>query len=142
MSLAAAKKPLAWLLLLIYLLLGVGGAHALVWCQDATGDSRVEFNLSGLCAPGCGDEASAQSVEPEGLQQQETAADCRDQSTAPQQYRPRGFDPGQDLPALVGSLLPLPQSPHPISGQVRLLRAPHPPPSLVLATLGYTILLI
>lgn len=68
MSLAAAKKPLAWLLLLIYLLLGVGGAHALVWCQDATGDSRVEFNLSGRCAPGCGDEAPVQPVEPERLQ--------------------------------------------------------------------------
>lgn len=142
MSLAAAKKPLAWLLLLIYLLLGVGGAHALVWCQDATGDSRVEFNLSGRCAPGCGDEAAVQPVEPESLQHTETATDCSDQSTSPQQYRPRSFDSGQDLPALVGSILPLPQFPHPTQTQVCLLRASQPPPSQILATLAHTILLI
>ncbi|MHB1400625.1 MAG: hypothetical protein ACYDAI_18685 [Trichloromonadaceae bacterium] len=141
MSLTATRKTLAWLLLLIYLLLGVGGAHAFVWCQDATGDSRVEFNLSGRCAPNCGDEAPAQPVEPESLQQQ-TAADCNDQSTSPQQYRSRGFDSGQDLPALVGSLLLLPPYPHPTQIQVRLLRAPQPPPSQVLATIGYTLLLI
>lgn len=140
MSLAAAKKPLAWLLLLIYLLLGVGGAHAFVWCQDATGDSRVEFNLSGRCAPGCGDESPAQPVKPESLQQQ--TADCSDQSTTPQQYRSRGFDSGQDLPALVDSMLLLPPYPHPTQMQVRLLRAPQPPPSQVLATIGYTLLLI
>lgn len=142
MSLAAAKKPLAWLLLLIYLLLGVGGAHALLWCQDATGDSRVEFNLSGRCAPGCGDEAPAQPAEPESFQHSEAAADCSDQSTSPQQYRPRSFDSGQDQPALVGSILPLPQFPHPTQTQVRLLRAPQPPPSQILATLAHTILLI
>lgn len=141
MSLTAARKTLAWLLLLIYLMLGVGGAHAFVWCQDATGDSRVEFNLSGRCAPGCGDEAPAQPVEPESLQQQ-TAAECSDQSTSQQQYRPRGFDPGQDLPVLVGSMLPLPPYPHPTQIQVRLLRAPQPPPSQILATIGYTLLLI
>lgn len=142
MSLAAVKKPLAWLLLLIYLLLGVGGAHAFIWCQDATGDSRVEFNLSGRCAPGCGDEIPAQPVKPERLQQQETTAECSDQSTSPQQYRPRGFDPGQDLPALVGSILLLPPYPHPTQIQLHLLRAPQPPPSQVLATIGYTLLLI
>ena len=142
MSLAAARKPLAWLLLSIYLLLGVGGAHALVWCQDAEGDSRVEFNLAGRCAPGCGDGAAAQAAEPENLQHEEAAADCSDQSTSQHQNRPRSFDPGLDLPALVGSILPLPQYPHPTQTQVRLLRAPQPPPSQVLATLRNTILLI
>lgn len=142
MSLTGARKPLAWLLLLTYLLLGVGGAHAFVWCQDASGDSRVEFNLGGRCAPGCGDEAAAQPAQPESLQQQEAAEDCSDQSTSQQQFRPRSFDPGLDLPALVNSSIPLPQYPHPTQAQVRLLRAPQPPPSQVLATLRTTILLI
>lgn len=136
------KKPLAWLCLALYLVLGSGGAHAFVWCQDAGGDSRVEFNLAGRCAPGCGDEASAPVAEPRSLQQQEAGADCSDQPTAQNQFRPRSFEPGLDLPALVGSMLPPQQFPHPTLTQVRLLRAPQPPPSQVLATLRITLLLI
>lgn len=142
MSLAAARKSFAWLLLLLYLLLGVGGAHALVWCQDAEGERRVEFNLTGRCAPGCGDETASQPAQPESLQHEESAADCSDQSTSQHQSRPRSFEPGLDLPALPVSILPLPDYPHPAQTQVRLRRAPQPPPSQVLATLRNTILLI
>lgn len=142
MRLAGLKIPLAWLCLALYLLLGVGGAHALVWCQDGSGDSRVEFNLAGRCEPGCGDTTPAKSAEPESLKHEQAGADCSDQSTSSQQCRPRGFDPGLDLPALFGSMLPLPQFPHPALTQVRLLRAPQPPPSQVLTTLAHTILLI
>ncbi len=142
MLLAATRKPLAWLCLALYLLLGVGGAHALVWCQDGSGDSRVEFNLAGRCEPGCGDSVDSKTSEPKSLQHEQAGADCSDQSASPQQFRPRGFDPGLDLPALVGSMLPVPQFPHPARTQVRLLRAPQPPPSQVLATLAHTLLLI
>lgn len=136
------KKRLAWLCLTLYLLLGVGGAHALVWCQDGSGDSRVEFNLAGRCEPGCGDEASPKTAEPDSLRHEPAGADCSDQSTSQQQFRPRGFEPGLDLPALVGSMLPPQQFPHHPPSQVRLLRAPQPPPSQVLATLRITLLLI
>lgn len=135
------KKPLAWLCLALYLLLGSGGAHAFVWCHDSSGDSRVEFNLAGRCAPGCGDEASAPVVEPRSLQE-ETGNDCIDQSTSLQHFSFRNFDPGLDLPLLVGSMLPAAQFPHPTLTQVRLLRAPQPPPSQALATLRITLLLI
>lgn len=142
LRLAGLKIPLAWLCLSLYLLLGVGGAHAFVWCQDGSGDSRVEFNLAGRCEPGCGDTARPESAEPESLQHEQAGADCSDQSTSLQQFRPRGFDLGLDLPALVGAIAPIPQFPHPALTQVRLLRAPQPPPSQVLATLAHTILLI
>lgn len=142
MSLFHLKKPLAWLCLALYLFLGVGGAHAFVWCQDTAGASRVEFNLGGRCAPGCGDAAEASSTAERNLLPDTAGDDCRDQSIQSQQNRSRSFDPGLDLPAVVGSILPDPQFPHPARIQIRLLRAPQPPPSQALATLKHTLLLI
>lgn len=41
------------LLLILYLLAGIGTAHGLIWCEESAALVHLEFNLSGECSEGC-----------------------------------------------------------------------------------------
>lgn len=80
-SIAKHKKPFSFLLMLTYLLVGIGLGNALLLCQEAGAFSHLELNLSGscesICAPG---QKNILSDETENLsfRAQETPSDCLD----------------------------------------------------------------
>lgn len=43
------RKLIARLLVLVYLLVGIGIGNNLLWCQDAGASTHVEFNPAGKC---------------------------------------------------------------------------------------------
>ncbi len=79
MHFAALHRFFAALLVLAYLLVGSGLAHAVVWCIDESGHSHVEFNPAGDCKVSC-ESSEKQQTGPAlpGLTSNTPEKDCQD----------------------------------------------------------------
>ncbi len=138
----AIHRLTARVLLCAYLLLGAGGANAFVWCHETGGYAHLEYNLAGQCEPGCDQSGSDgnQAPAPSAFSPSDEAP-CKDVSAADDQLRNHAFDPIKDLPSLHAPPVPLQLAPSARTTTVRLLQAPQPPPSPILAALRTVVLL-
>ncbi len=140
------RKSIGLLLCLAYLVAGAGGAHAFIWCYQADGSIRAEFNPSGACESSCDAESAANERvgHTPDVFQDFSAEQCRDVPALQAQAKNIShFEPGGFLPAEPShgqwqpDLIPL------VEFQEQLLLAPQPPPpSPVLTALRTVFLLI
>lgn len=145
------KKLMARLLVLVYLLTGVGLGNGLLWCQESEAFAHVEYNLAGKCQEGqdgClpADERRADPGQ-SGLAPLawSSSADCLD-TPASRSLSHARTPAGKDLPDppladdWSAALFP-PVGNLPATGLSGLNLATQPPPPQALAALRTVVLL-
>ncbi len=143
------RKFVARLLILVYLLIGLGIGNGMIWCQDSEAYSHLEYNPSGKChyvQDGCltadkkGDKDKQRSLT---IFSQPSSADHLDTSTSISQAFPtrsKDLKAGTVVPALA-PFDAIQVNNQPVARLSNLKLAPQPPPYQVLTALRTIVLL-